>query len=218
MHFDVSRNRLLQRLGCAGGNLHAVFSQFGLEFSVHRSHDGTVKLVNHGFGCFCRSQQAYPGGQDHVGKAAFNHGGYASKHCRALRAHHAQRCQLARLDVRQRLRHDGKHRVHRACQRVINSQCTAFVGHVQQLGLGARFKHQTRQVLRAAFARRGVGNAARRGLGGSYKSSHSWVFLFVGHHQHHWLVNQQRHRAEVSLGVIRQGLENAFVGCQKRRW
>ncbi|MPN43995.1 hypothetical protein SDC9_191556 [bioreactor metagenome] len=60
--------------------------------------------------------------------------------------------QLAGLDMGQGFGQHGKQHVHIARQRIVDGWRTAFVGHVQHLGLGARLEHQRCQVLGAAVA------------------------------------------------------------------
>jgi hypothetical protein len=107
-----------------------------------------------------RHHQRIPGHRLEARQALLGNGRCVGHDGRALEAGHAQRAQLAALDVRQHRRHLRKHHADLAAQQVIDRRAYAFVGHVQQLHAAIERHQLAGQVRLAAGARRGKADAA----------------------------------------------------------
>jgi hypothetical protein len=59
--------------------------------------------------------------------------------------------QLARLNMRYRLRHDGEHRVYCAADGVVDRQSPTSVRNMQETRLRSRLEHETREMLWTAI-------------------------------------------------------------------
>ena len=151
--------RAADRLGADGGEPRLHLGQ------LHRLQQRRIDLVDDGLRCAGGHVHREPRRQLVARQAGFRNGRHIGQCRRAFGSRHAERAQLAGLDVRHGRGDAVEHVVDLSADEVGHGRAASLVRHVQHVDLGHRGEQLARKVDRRSVAGGCVGHLAGLGLG-----------------------------------------------------